>query len=93
MDLASEQVRTPAQVPMSTESVELRQVGPTVPLEARCACPSVRRLPVRLASDGLAELRRCLRGKLPPELPVMTYWCRYCKTVVILTARDLYLAD
>jgi hypothetical protein len=46
-----------------------------------------------MASDGLAELRRCLRGKLPPELPVMTYWCRYCKTVVILTARDLYLAD
>ena len=72
---------------------EPRAVGPTVPLDVRCACSITRRAPVRLASDGLAELRRHLRGHLPENLPVLTYWCRHCKQVTTLTASDLYLTD
>jgi hypothetical protein len=48
---------------------------------------------VRLVSDGLAELRRQVLGSLEAEVPLLTYWCRHCKRVVTLTARDLFLAD
>lgn len=68
-------------------------MGPTVPLDVRCACPATRRIPVRLVSDGLAELRRQVLGSLGPDVPLLTYWCRHCKRVVTLTARDLFLAD
>jgi uncharacterized protein YlaI len=33
-----------------------------------------------------------LLGKLDGDQPVMTYWCRHCKQVVALTARDRFLA-
>jgi hypothetical protein len=68
-------------------------VGPTVPLDVHCACASARRVPLRLSSDGLALLRQHLLGKLPGDLPIMTYFCRHCKQVATLTAADLYLTD
>jgi hypothetical protein len=71
---------------------DLASIGPTVTLEIKCECANVRRVPIRLASDGLAVLRKHERGKLPKELPVMTYWCRHCKHAVVLTAGDLYLS-
>jgi hypothetical protein len=46
-----------------------------------------------MSSDGLALLRHHLLGKLPADMPVMTYWCRHCKHVATLTAADLFLAD
>lgn len=68
-------------------------VGPTVALDVHCGCATTRRIPIRMASDGLAVLRSHLNGKLPRELPVMTYWCRHCKQLATLTVGDLYLAD
>lgn len=77
---------------MPTKTQTPRPVGPTVPLDVHCACPTPRRVPVRIASDALAELRRAVLGRLDGDQPVMTYWCRHCKQVVALTARDLFLS-
>ncbi len=56
------------------------------------------RLP-RLAAAG----RHCVRARLGnalrlaevlrPDWPVMTYRCRACKALVVLRARDVYLAE
>ena len=66
--------------------------GPTVPIKVRCGCRSPQTLPVWLVSDTLAFLRQSLRGSLKPEAPVMTYRCRHCKQIVVLTASDIYLS-
>jgi hypothetical protein len=44
-------------------------------------------------SDTLSELRLYLRGRMPASRPVLTYRCRHCKEVVVITAGQLYLAD
>lgn len=77
---------------MPTKTQTRRPVGPTVALDAHCACPLPRRVPVRIAAEALAELRRALQGRLDGDQPVMTYWCRNCKQVVPLTAGDLFLS-
>ncbi len=66
---------------------------PAVPIRARCSCPSRRTLPVRLVSDTLTEIRAALAGVIEPDRPVLTYRCRVCKDIVVLRARDLFLAD
>lgn len=78
---------------MSLTQKEHQPVGPTVALNVRCGCATARRVPIRLASDGLSLLRQHVRGQLPGDLPIMTYKCRHCKQVATLTAADLYLAD
>jgi len=47
---------------------------------------------VWLVSDTLAFLRQSLSGLLEPDAPVMTYRCRHCKQIVVLTASDIYLS-
>lgn len=69
------------------------EVGPTVPIRVTCSCPGERSLPLRLLSDTLSELRLYLRGRMPASRPVLTYRCRHCKEVVVITAGQLYLAD
>lgn len=66
---------------------------PVVPISARCACSSRRTLPLRLVSDTLTELRGALAGTIHPSTPVLTYRCRYCKSIVVLRARDLFLTS
>ena len=66
---------------------------PAVPVKARCGCPTRRTLPVWLVSDTLSFLRSRLAGEIAPGRPVLTYRCRFCKEVVILRARDLFLAE
>lgn len=64
-----------------------------LPVVGRCGCPRERKgsdkLPLRVVGPA-AELVRngC---QLDPESPVLTYWCRWCKGVVTLTAKDLHL--
>jgi hypothetical protein len=48
---------------------------------------------VWLVSETLVRLRNLLDGALAPDDPVMTYRCRKCKEIVVLTASDLYLAS
>jgi hypothetical protein len=67
--------------------------GPAVPIRARCGCGGARTLPVWLVSDTLVTLRQQLNGTLKPDDPVMTYRCRHCKQIVILTASEVYLSD
>lgn len=67
--------------------------GPTVPIRTRCGCGGSKTLPVWLVSETLVRLRHLLEGALAPDDPVMTYRCRKCKEIVVLTAADLYLAS
>ena len=67
--------------------------GPTVPIRTRCGCGGSKTLPVWLVSDTLVTLRRLLDGALDPDQPVMTYRCRVCKEIVVLTAADVYLVS
>jgi len=66
---------------------------PTVSIRAPCGCAVPRSLPIRLVSNALRQLRAEAGGLLRPDEPVMTYRCRHCKQIVVLRARDLYLAD
>jgi hypothetical protein len=66
--------------------------GPTVPIRVRCGCRTSRTLPLWLVSDTLVFLRQNLNGSLTADAPVMTYRCRHCKEIVILTAGDVYLS-
>jgi hypothetical protein len=66
--------------------------GPTVPIRVRCGCRTPQTLPVWLVSDPLAFLRQTLSGALAPDAPVMTYRCRHCKQITVITAADIYLS-
>lgn len=66
-----------------------------IALERRCACPGGnRRLPIRVSPGGLAALHRALASSgVDPNAEVLTFRCGDCRTVVSITARDLYLVD
>jgi len=66
---------------------------PTVSIRVPCGCGAPRSLPIRLVRNALAHLRAQAGEMLQPDEPVMTYRCRHCKQIVVLRARDLYLAD
>lgn len=65
-------------------------LGPLLHFDARCRCESGgRKLPFRGVAHGVDTLRGVVNTRLNPDLAVLTYHCRDCNTVVVLTLRDL----
>lgn len=59
-------------------------------VHVQCGCERGRNIPVRIFAAAAALVRA--GATLDPNTPVASYWCWRCKTTVVLTARDLYLA-
>ena len=63
--------------------------GEIIPIACRCA----KMPPLRLLQPGVTFLRQLVGHRLPPELPMLSYRCGDCKTVIVARAIDLGLAS
>jgi len=65
--------------------------GELLHVHGRCRCPDKKADTLRIRT--VARAARVVQQvcRLDPDLPVLTYWCARCQTVLTLTARDLHL--
>jgi hypothetical protein len=74
--------------------IDTLTLGTALRIEKRCECPQGKHPPIRVLLRGVAALQGVLNGRLQEldgETPFQTYRCRACKTVVILTLKDVLI--